>query len=144
MTGAIFARKSTSIAFIIAATLFSPGPLAAQDKLELAASPLHERAPRWRCPIVQQYHCTAGGCRAVPPSVTIVLDFPARRYKRCDAKGCGQHPLSVATGGIYTTVTPGPGAFLKVVNDGSDFVEVASSGTETVTGFGKCERAQSR
>jgi hypothetical protein len=34
------------------------------------------------------------------------------------------------------------GAFLKVVNDGSDFVEVASSGTETVTGFVKCERLE--
>ena len=45
---------------------------------------------------------------------------------------------------LYTTATPGPGAFLNVVNDGSDFVEVASSGTVTFTGFGKCERAQSR
>jgi hypothetical protein len=141
MIAAIYARKRARRALIfIAAMVVSAGPLAAQDKLELAASPLHERAPRWQCPIVTQYHCTAGGCRAVPPSVTIVLDFPARRYERCDAKGCGQHSLSVATGGIYTTASPGPGAFLKVVNDGSDFVEVASSGTETFTGFGKCER----
>ena len=139
-TGHVRVRLRAAIA-LVALPLAVSGVLAAEpDNRELTARALYERAPRWRCAIVQQYHCTEHGCREVPPTVTIVLDFARRRYERCDANGCGRHSLSVRTGGIYTTLSPGPGTFLKVVNDGSRFVEVTSAAMETFTGYGRCER----
>jgi hypothetical protein len=70
----------------------------------------------------------------------VILSFPAGRYERCDANGCDAYELTSATGGIFTTVTPGVhrGAFLKALNDGSEYVETVSLGTAIWTAFGAC------
>ena len=100
---------------------------------------LADRSPEWRCEIATQYVCSAKGCDQNPPSVWINLDFTARRYERCDSRGCDAYPMQSYTSGIYTSISLAqPGTFLKVVNDGSEFVEVASMGNVTFNSFGRC------
>ena len=100
---------------------------------------LADRASKWRCTITSQYVCSKKGCDQNPPTVWINLDFSANLYERCDAKGCDAYPMRSFVGGIYTTISLArPGTFLKAVNDGSEFVEVASMGNVTFNTFGRC------
>lgn len=136
---------------VIAATLLSAllSQSKASDDLKddfkkienLMAAALDKRAPKWRCQIERQYVCDVQGCIQQKPSIWLTLDFPKLEYKRCDTKGCDTYPLSVANSGIFTHVGYGwGGTIFKAVNDGSAFVEVATSGTSTYNGFGSCMR----
>ncbi len=97
-----------------------------------------DRASRWRCDAAVKFQCSAEGCKEARARVWVNIDFPDRRYERCDSKGCDQYEMAYSVAGIYTTVSPVIGTFLKVLNDGSEFVEVASLGTAVVTSFGRC------
>ena len=109
------------------------------DRLqELGSRSLPERAPKWRCDALMKFQCSMKGCEKVPVSAWIKVDFQARRYERCDSKGCDAHQMTYSTAGIYTTVLPGLGTFLKAVNDGSEFADIASLGTGIFASFGRC------
>lgn len=101
---------------------------------------LGERAQRWRCEPTARFGCSSAGCQALEFTVWVNLDFPARRYERCDSKGCDSYEMTYAVGGAFTTVTPlgARGFFLKAVNDGSEFLEVVSLGTAAHASFGRC------
>jgi hypothetical protein len=68
----------------------------------------------------------------------VQLDLAAGQYERCDAKGCDSYRVTPQHGGIYTHLNPTPSTFLKVLNDGSDFVDVASLGTSVLISYGRC------
>lgn len=104
---------------------------------------LIERADRWRCEPSVQWTCTLQhGCLKSEsrPTVWVRLDFTEMTYGRCDANGCDSYPLTIMTGGAFTVAAPADrrGVFLKAWNDGSEFSEVTSAGTATLTAFGRC------
>lgn len=106
---------------------------------ELISRTLAERAPRWRCQPTVRFDCSLKGCTEAKPTVWLNVDFSARRYERCDSKGCDEHQMTHSASGIFTVVSVGGGSTLfKVVNDGSEFMEVASLGTAAYTSFGRC------
>jgi hypothetical protein len=71
-------------------------------------------------------------------AVSVVLDFSLELHKRCDAKGCDDNPLRVWLSGVYATADRG-GVFLKANNNGSEYVEVVTSGTSVMTTYGICK-----
>ena len=113
---------------------------ALQELEGLVAKGLPDRAPQWRCDASTKFQCSVNGCSEIRPTVWVNLDFPARRLERCDAKGCDRYEMVHSISGLYTTITlvGHPGTFLKAVNDGSQFVEVASILTRVFTSFGRC------
>lgn len=106
--------------------------------LDLQRRSLDQRAARWRCEPASLVHCSGRGCEPAQPSVWVLLDFGAKTYERCDQRGCDRYPIVITVSGIYTVVTLQGGAFLKALNDGSEFVDVASSGTALLANFGRC------
>ena len=68
------------------------------------------------------------------------LDFDSLRYERCDQSDCDDYLMEVHPSGIYTvgTLPLTSGTFLKVVNDGSESVEVVSLGTNVWVCHGRC------
>lgn len=137
--------------FLIVAVLLAP-PAASQaqdDKLlseglkqlaSLAGKPLYERAPRWVCKPSERQTCDKDGCAPAPATVSIKLNFQETTYSRCDEKGCDDYPMDFASSGIFTTATPQRhGSFIKVVNDGSEYMEVATLMLQVYVYFGACK-----
>ena len=125
---------------VLAIVLLMPISLVAgETPAELIRRPLATRASLWRCDPAVKYNCSADGCKSVPALVWVQLDLAApARYDRCDAKGCDSYAVTPQPGGIYTLLNPTPSTFLKVLNDGTDFVEVASLGTSVLISYGRC------
>jgi hypothetical protein len=72
--------------------------------------------------------------------VSVQIDFPKKTYARCDTIGCDNYGLASEASGIFTIINiPGGGAFFKVVNDGSEYVEVASLHLAVQQTFGTCQ-----
>ncbi len=104
---------------------------------DLAERSMPNRAARWDCDIQVQFVCSAKGCEQVEPSVQLRIDFRSECYQRCDDQGCDTYSVIHSVGGIYTTISQ-IGTLLKAINDGSEFVEVATLGTSVWNGFGEC------
>jgi hypothetical protein len=69
----------------------------------------------------------------------VKLDFREKTYSRCDKKGCDDYAMAFGSSGIFTTATPQlQGSFIKVVNDGSEYMEVATLMLEAYVNFGAC------
>ena len=111
-----------------------------QQLTGLVSRPLAQRALQWECTPSVRFVCTAEGCGRSPAVVSVRLDLGEKTYARCDNKGCHAYPMTFSAGGIFTNVTlPGSGTFLKVVNDGSEYVEVASLHLAVHQNFGVCK-----
>ncbi len=110
------------------------------DRLEeLASNRLPDRASKWRCEAAVKFSCSMKGCGEVGVTVWVNLDFRAQQYQRCDSKGCDTYQMIHSGSGIYTIIEPNnSGTFMKVVNDGSEFMEVATLGTSSFTSLGRC------
>jgi hypothetical protein len=121
---------------LIVTGLTTPG--LAQSEVDLALRSLSERASRWRCDPVRTVVCSSDGCEDIKPTVWVVLDFKQQSYERCDGRGCNARAMLASHGGIFTAATAGPSAFVKALNDGSDFVDVATLGTTLYANFGRC------
>lgn len=108
--------------------------------VELAAKTLEGRAPRWRCQPERRFDCSPTGCEERAPTVWVSLDFRARLYERCDAKGCDRHPMRATSGGVMTSVTsPAGGAFFfRALNDGSQYAETVFLFVNVLNSFGRC------
>lgn len=76
--------------------------------------------------------------KAIEQTAWMVLDFKEQSYQRCDVRGCDRRALEVSRSGIFTVATAGDGTFLKALNDGGDFVDVATLGTSLFANFGRC------
>jgi hypothetical protein len=76
--------------------------------------------------------------------VSVRLDLAEKTYARCDSKGCDSYSITFSASGIFTTVSVrGSGStFLKVLNDGSQYVEVASLHLAVHQNFGACKPGQ--
>jgi len=103
--------------------------------------PMFERASQWRCVPFRAQVCNSDGCRQTAPSIRIQLDFKARTYGRCDSKGCDTRAATVSAAGVFTSVTLSGGTFLKALNDGAEFIDVASSSTSAFINTGVCKPA---
>ena len=129
-----------------AALLFAPMLANADEFIEeldrltkLAVTPLNKVGPTWVCRPKQLYACGVDGCQAGDAKTEVRLDFLHGTYSRCDQKGCDQYPMTYEASGVFTTAQPNSGAFLKVLNDGSEYMEVATLGLSTLVYFGSCE-----
>lgn len=150
----IVTHKPTNwaIAQQLAATLVALifiGAAAAQDShskdLELLSDlmtrPLAQRSLHWMCIPSLQYVCTSEGCERIAALLHVNLDLEKKTYARCEGKGCDTYPMSFEASGIFTTVNllGSGGTFLKVVNDGSEYVEVTSLHLAVLQNFGACQ-----
>jgi len=101
---------------------------------------LPERALRWQCSPATKFQCKKEGCEAIQPTVWVTLDFQTSSYSRCDRKGCDRYEMQESVSGIYTFVSlvDRQGTLFKVVNDGSEFVEVITLGTTLMSSYGSC------
>ena len=111
------------------------------ELVEMVAKPMAERASKWKCVPMRAFACGVDGCKAGTPSVHVVLDLEKRTYSRCDTKGCDKYPMTYSSGGAFTTFSLPyrSGTFLKTLNDGSSYVEVASSMLSVLQNFGRCD-----
>lgn len=112
------------------------------DLLKLAGKNLADHSSKWTCVPTSKFLCSEATCRSTQPTVTVFLDFPMQKYQRCDEKGCTTYQLSKTSSGIYTVATPSEGAFLKALNDGRSFVEVATLGFDIHLSYGACSPAK--
>lgn len=102
------------------------------------STPMYDRADQWRCSPTTARMCSSEGCRDSAPSIWVDLDFTKRTYARCDKQGCDTRAATVSSGGVVTSVTLAGGTFLKSLNDGSEFIDVASSSTTAFINTGHC------
>ncbi len=112
-----------------------------QALTDLATRSLSDRALQWECVPSVRYVCTSEGCERNPGVVSVRLNLGENTYARCDSKGCDSYPMTASAGGIFTSVSlPGSGGtFLKVLNDGSEYVEAASLHLAVHQNFGTCK-----
>jgi hypothetical protein len=113
--------------------------------LELRTNPLYERASLWRCDATIRFVCAEDGCTrrsAIDAIRWIEIDFARNLYSQCSAKDCKRRTALRRREGTYTVVEPaGESDFLKVLNDGTAFVETMTLGTSVHLAFGACQRS---
>lgn len=108
---------------------------------DLFVRDLRSRGDHWKCSMNKQINCTQDTCSTNNnPPTWIELDFNNMTYKRCDKKSCDSYQLDYSKSGIYSTAAPVQSrqTFMKILNDGTSFHEVASFGEAVLIGFGKC------
>jgi hypothetical protein len=110
------------------------------ESVDLGLRPLAQRGEKWECVPAHRFVCTREGCERDSGRVSVRLDFGANTYSRCDEKGCDTYPMLYSGSGIFTTARAHGGTFLKVLNDGSQYVEVVSLHLAIHQSFGKCTR----
>jgi hypothetical protein len=108
---------------------------------DLATRSLADRALQWECVPSIRYVCTPEGCEQNPGMVSVRLNLGDNTYARCDSKDCDSYPMTVSSSGMFTIISlPGRGGtFLKVLNDGSQYVEAASLHLAVHQNFGACK-----
>ena len=143
------ARRSPPL-FFLAALLLLGSPAAGDgidpepersygDVLLLYGKGLAGRAPLWRCEPARKLACGREGCADERDRARVTLDFARGAYRRCDRKGCETRPMTHRVSGIFTLIDlGGGGAFLKAVNDGSEYVEAMSEKDGAALTFGAC------
>ena len=106
----------------------------------LMSQTLTQRGSQWECTPSVRYICTSEGCQRNPPLVFVRLDLAEKTYSRCDSAGCDTFPMTFSVSGIYTTFNDpsGGSTFLKVLNDGSEYLEVVSAMNAVYQYFGVC------
>ena len=138
-------HSRVSIALI--ALLFLGTAATAQDLDDFQAMtglmtrPLAKRALQWECTPAIRFVCTSTGCEKQRGVVSVRLNLAESVYSRCDNKGCDSYPMTFSSEGIFTTVIlPGRGGtFFKVVNDGSEYLEIATLHLVSHQYFGTCK-----
>ena len=107
--------------------------------VDLFTKSMPDRAAEWVCRPQRTFNCSIEGCKESDPSIVLVLNFSNKKYSRCDFKGCSDFLMEYTKSGVYTIIElTGRGTFMKASNDGSSFVDVASSGVGVIQNFGEC------
>lgn len=98
-------------------------------------------ARTFECVISEKYVCDSGrGCGQVHSDILVKLDPARQTYSRCDSKGCDTFDVRFSASGAFVVVdSPGRGMLAKFSNDGSGFVEVATSESQAQISFGSCK-----
>ena len=151
----LLTKVVTPCILVIAASVIFTGPVASQDSLsddlklltDLMARPLAARALQWECTPSVRYVCTPEGCEQNPYLVSVRLDLAEKTYARCDPpkfNACETYPMIFSADGIFTTFNqPSSGStFLKVLNDGSQYLEVVSLLISVHQNFGACRSSR--
>ncbi len=138
------------IVTICLAVIHPPGVAASDDEFpeeldrlsNLLRTPLSEAGAKWVCKAKQLQVCNVEGCRSQETETEARLDFLQKTYSRCDDNGCESYPMTYEQSGIFTVAQPDSrSAFLKVINDGSEYMEVATVWLDTYVFFGSCKGA---
>ena len=80
------------------------------------------------------------GVQDSPVSVLVRLDVKNQLYSRCDLKGCDDYPARFTPSGIFIVIdVPKRGLVAKMAMDGSQFVEVVTTGINAIVSFGSCK-----
>ena len=109
---------------------------------ELFKTSLNETGDKWICKPKQLQICDVEGCSAKETETEARLDFLQKTYSRCDQKGCDSYPMTFEASGIFTVAQPNSrSTFLKVLNDGSEYMEVVTSHLGAWVYVGSCEAA---
>lgn len=128
--------------FLLNTSVFAEDSLSEElDHLtELTTRSLADRASHWQCTPTVMYVCTSQGCESHTPAASVLLDFDKQSYSRCEKDNCETYNMTFSASGIYTTVMipASSGTFIKIVNDGSEYIEVASFHLAAFQNFGFC------
>ena len=100
-------------------------------------------SPAWaneiRCEIEAKYACNVSGCRENAITTWNLIDLDALRFSRCDQKGCDHYTITTSVSGIFINIeVPGHGMLARVSQDGSQYVEVVTLGTDVLVSYGSC------
>lgn len=108
---------------------------------ELTAQSLASRSTEWRCDVKLLTVCGNGRCEQgnIPPA-WFLIDFKTNVYERCNERSCQKFTVQNTVNGPFTTLfVANRPLFLRLVNDGSAFIEVSSAGITSVNAFGSCK-----
>jgi hypothetical protein len=100
--------------------------------------PAPASADIWRCEASTVVVCDRAQCQENKPSVWLMVDFDRKTYSRCDSKSCDQYQMMAVPSGIFVNVVYNPSSIFKATADGSEYIEVATSGLATYSQFGTC------
>ena len=93
-----------------------------------------------RCDIQSKVSCSSSGCIDNQPGAWNLIDIDSGRISRCDKKGCDQYAMTVTRSGAYLNIeVPGRGILVKMLTDGSDYLEVVTLGTTALVSHGTCK-----
>ncbi|HYH17901.1 MAG TPA: hypothetical protein VD995_04725 [Azospirillum sp.] len=101
-------------------------------------------AAPWLCTATDAQFCRAGRCTPIAATVAVTLDNDSGTYRRCAGSDCAEPERArVSAGSGYTLAElPGRGAFLRVVADSGEFVEVVTLGATVYVNTGRCALLQ--
>ena len=92
-----------------------------------------------RCEITSKFACSPSGCVENALGVWNLIDIDAARFSRCDRNGCDHYTMSQTTSGIFTNIEVlGHGMLARMSQDGSQYVEVVTLGTDVLVSYGSC------
>jgi len=133
----------TTSPLLLATLLFSSFAFADESMkklIDLSSKDMAQRAEEWLCQPTTMKTCSQKDCKDAQPSIWTKINFKEKKYSRCDSKGCDSYEMVYSKSGIYTTIEiPGSGAFLKSLNNGEDYIEVATIGVAAIQYFGACK-----
>jgi hypothetical protein len=105
-------------------------------------SPPWEIADKWTCQPEHVLACRMDGCRQFAPGHYFSITHSEQSYERCAADECSSRRMEgFRSEQNYTMYTlAGVGYFVKMRNDGTEFVEVVTNPirVETIQSFGSC------
>jgi len=107
---------------------------------DLMQNTLAKRGERWLCKPVTSNICGEEGCqRGKDSEVKIYINFQRPLLSRCDHKGCDHYEDPPVVSGMYTFFANKGGYFLKILNDGTEYMEVSSIWLNAFIKYGTCE-----
>ena len=119
-----------------------------QDKLKaveerlkpLRESSVFQNGQYWICTPVEGRFCNQKGCNTYKPKVFLRIDLVAMEIGRCNDKECETRSFTYSKSGIFSILdTAGKGAFTKVANNGSVYMEVLTQVFDVYTAMGECQ-----
>src|SRR5262245_9478503 len=92
------------------------------------------------CVITAKFACMPAGCGPVETGMFSVIDMQTGSFSICDRRGCDEYQATFSSSGQYIVIDlPGRGMVAKMSANGSEYLEVATLGTNTVISFGSCK-----
>jgi hypothetical protein len=108
--------------------------------LVLATATQSTAAPK-KCEWSEKQQCAPGtGCKAMPITTYATIDLTAKRYSRCDRKGCDTYDANVSGGGaktFFNVDVTARGMLMKISPEGRS-TEVITLGNVVLISQGIC------
>jgi len=121
-------------------SVFSVTSVFDKKPIDSTTKSLASRSMYWLCEPKIKFRVDKKGARRVRNNVWIKINLKNKLYARCDKNGCSKCDLKYFSSGIYTNIAlPNCGGFIKLSNDGSTFVDVASLMNIVFVSYGACK-----